>query len=374
MLGEIGVRLVPAQGVIIEDPLLGWVLQPGWFGWHTAENRVWVTINDQGLFDHDHPVQKPAGTRRVAVVGDSFLSAFNVPLSRTFVTRLEENLRQCRANGAGPIDAINFGVGGYGTAQELLTYRAKVRRYTPDVVVLVAYLGNDIVNNHPRLNPQGRAPYFKLVDGDLLFEPMPPIQPFEILDAIEPRHEDLPWYQRMRIAITDRSTAASLAYGLWGAYRNRGKAAPPHPEPRPGAVYRPPRDQDMADAWRVTEALVERLGEEVAADGAEFLLVTAPTAEQADGRPEVRRAVAARFGADTVDYADRRLIDFASSRGIAAISLLAPLTEYAERHHQNLYGGYATAAPAGTGHWNEWGNRVAARAVSERLCAEIVNN
>lgn len=372
MLGEIGVRLIQPEAVYMEDAVLGWTLRPGWYGWRTQENRVWVAINKQGLFDHDHSIDKPAGTRRIALVGDSFLSAFNVPLSQSFGIQLEEALNRCSSGQR--VETINFGVGGYGTAQELLAYRAKVRQYRPDAVVLLAYLGNDIVNNHRRLNPQGRAPHFKFAGDELVFVPMPGQEPQEVLDGIEPAYAGLPWYQRARLEITGRSKAARLTYDLWAAFRNGGRVTLAEGEPRPDAVLRAPLDDDLVDAWRVTEALLRMVATEVEMDGAEFLLVTVPTPEQADGRRDVRRALAARYGVESLDYADRRVNEFAAANGVASLSLLAPLTEYAERNAENLYGGYTAEVPAGTGHWNQAGNRVAASAVAQRLCSQPPND
>ena len=42
---------------------------------------------------------------------------------------------------------INFGVGGYGTAQELLTWREPASRYGADIVLLLLFPGNDLRNN-----------------------------------------------------------------------------------------------------------------------------------------------------------------------------------------------------------------------------------
>jgi len=45
------------------------------------------------------------------------------------------------------IEVLNFGVSGYGTAQELLTLREQVWKYSPDIVMLAVTTNNDITDN-----------------------------------------------------------------------------------------------------------------------------------------------------------------------------------------------------------------------------------
>ena len=45
------------------------------------------------------------------------------------------------------VEVLNLGVGGYGTAQQLLTLEEDGLRYRPDLVVLGFFLGNDVQNN-----------------------------------------------------------------------------------------------------------------------------------------------------------------------------------------------------------------------------------
>ena len=62
---------------------------------------------------------------------------------------------------------INFGVSGYGTAQELLTLRHYVWDYSPDIVLMAFLPGNDVRNNSKELEPEKLRPFFRLRDGEL---------------------------------------------------------------------------------------------------------------------------------------------------------------------------------------------------------------
>ena len=52
--------------------------------------------------------------------GDSFAEALQVPMEDTFWAILEREIKECTAV-AGREPEVNFGVSGYGTAQELIT-------------------------------------------------------------------------------------------------------------------------------------------------------------------------------------------------------------------------------------------------------------
>ena len=62
---------------------------------------------------------------------------------------------------------MNFGVDGYGTAQELMTLQRKVWAYQPDIVVLAIFLGNDIRNNSVVLEGDQCRPFYVYDKGQI---------------------------------------------------------------------------------------------------------------------------------------------------------------------------------------------------------------
>src|SRR4051812_12233119 len=144
------------------DERLGWSLRPGAQGWHTHEGRGYVSINSAGQRDHEHPIEKPPGVYRVAVLGDSYAEAMQVNEDQTFWHVLEGKLSQCWAR---PVEVVNFGVSGYGTAQEYLLLESAAPNYRPDLVLLAFTNGNDLRNNSRTLEPEKDRPFFRL-DGD----------------------------------------------------------------------------------------------------------------------------------------------------------------------------------------------------------------
>src|SRR5436305_593359 len=79
-----------------------------------------VRISSQGLRDREHRIAKPAGTYRIAVLGDSYAEAMQVEMDHAFWALLPEKLKACGFAGGKSIETVNFGVSGYGTAHELL--------------------------------------------------------------------------------------------------------------------------------------------------------------------------------------------------------------------------------------------------------------
>ena len=81
---------------------------------------------------------KPAGRRRVAVLGDSIAFGYWVAEEQAFPRQLEAML-----GGPGRVEVLDFGVPGYNLEQEIETLRTKALAFSPGVVV-VAFCLNDL--------------------------------------------------------------------------------------------------------------------------------------------------------------------------------------------------------------------------------------
>ena len=97
-----------------------------------------VPTNALGFRDRAHDFVKPKDITRVAVLGDSFIEAVQVPLAQTATQVLEQRLNA--AAGADKSsqrwEVLNFGVSNYGIGQYLLMWEEYTRRFDPDYVVL----------------------------------------------------------------------------------------------------------------------------------------------------------------------------------------------------------------------------------------------
>ncbi len=99
--------------------------------------------NSLGFRDREHPLEKPPGTFRVLVLGDSVAQGLRVEDDRDiFPVLLEARLRERGV----PAEVLNFAVSGYDTRQEVENLAVKGLPFHPDLV-LVAYCLNDTTRN-----------------------------------------------------------------------------------------------------------------------------------------------------------------------------------------------------------------------------------
>jgi hypothetical protein len=181
LLAEVGLRVSGFShfNPYIVDQELGYSLRPNAAGWWLKEGATYVTINSQGLRDREHTFAKPPDTIRIAVLGDSFAEALQVPMEKAFWTLMQPKVQDCsranelKAGSAGPkVEILNFGVSGYSTARELILLRQRVWQYSPDIVLLLVTPRNDIRDNSRALDPNTDlgVPYFVYREGSLTLD------------------------------------------------------------------------------------------------------------------------------------------------------------------------------------------------------------
>lgn len=144
------------------DPIIGYRREPGKFISNVSGAYV-VTkhVNTSGFTDDEWKIEKPAGTNRIAILGDSMTESIQVENDRDFESLLEKKLAE-RGN---KVETMNFGLSGQNTAQEYLTFKHYAFRYKPDIAVVTVAITNDPSENHPKLNGRDYVPYI-LFDGD----------------------------------------------------------------------------------------------------------------------------------------------------------------------------------------------------------------
>src|SRR3989344_4363878 len=90
-LSELALRLGGLSYPIFyaPDELTGHRLRPNAQGWWRDEGEAFIRVNGEGLRDREHDKLKSADTVRIAVLGDSFAEALQVPMEQTFWSVLE---------------------------------------------------------------------------------------------------------------------------------------------------------------------------------------------------------------------------------------------------------------------------------------------
>lgn len=364
------------------DQTRGYGLRPGSQGWYRKEGRSYVRINSDGLRDQEHSLIKPANTLRIALLGDSYAEALAVPIEQAYWSVMKSKLDECDAASGKAIEIINFGVSGYGTAQELLTLREKVWKYSPDVVMLAVTTNNDVVDNSRALKKVDEIPYFIYRDSQLT------------LDNSFQRSQTFVWRQsrlnrfgrwlrdhsRVVQAVIEGHHALKIMSASWRARWSQSKPATPlpaSPDQKPNVstnveelgvdnlIYREPENEIWNDAWRVTEGLITEMRDEVRARDAKFLVVTLSNSPQVLPDPEQREALKKRFGATDLLYPDNRIRLLCERESISLIILAPELQQFAQQNNLFLHG---FDKNIGNGHWNVTGNRVAGELMAKKIC------
>ena len=371
VLGEVALR---AAGFAYPnfwepDALTGTKLRPGMEGWQEDEGKAYVKISSQGLRDVEHPVAKPANTYRIAILGDSYAEAMQVSAEKAFWWLLRERLQACHFAGGKRIETINFGVSGYGTANEFLTLKSRVWQYSPDMVLLAFFPGNDVRNNSKSLETYRFYPFFSLKDGklvaDMAFRDDPEFIEKQHIAVHRALLQESRIYQLLR-----RAKAGNIA----GHFHNAPVAAALAAGEKltePGLdeqVFVEPKDAKWREAWDITDHLVEATNEETKSHGARFLLAILSTPGSVYPDAQLRARYAASLGVHSLFYPEHRLEALGARDGFEVLALAPAMQRVADEKHVYLHG-FPNTKP-GFGHWNEAGHALAADLIARDLCGK----
>lgn len=343
------------------DPETGFALREGVEGWWRREGTAYIRINSAGLRDREHSNPKPPGTFRIAVLGDSYAEAMQVPMEAAFWHVLELKLQACQAFHGRQIEVINFGVGGYGTAQEIQALRHRAWAYSPDLVLLAFLSGNDLRNNVRALEGDPMRPYFVYENDALVLDTS-----FRQLLSFRFRQSVM---RNGGYWLLDQLRTFQL---LSDARRVIKGAANSPAQSEAGLdvmAYREPIDPVWKEAWRVTEGLIVQMRNEVREKGADFIVVTLTNGDQVGPDPLERRRHARDLGVTDLLYPERRIKALGDREGIAVLTLAQPLASYADQHKVFLHG----FENPGRGHWNADGHRLAGTLIAEKICSNHAN-
>lgn len=368
------------------DESRGYALSPNMKGWYRKEGEGFIAINSDGLRDEEHAVAKPANTLRIAVIGDSYAEALQVSIQETFWKIMQEKLKGCGAAAGRQVEVINFGVSGYGTAQEFITLREQAWKYSPDIVILAITTNNDITDNY-RPFKRTEIPYFVHQGGELaLDDSFRNSRSFKFKNSYLSRTGG--WIRdhvRVIQAIQESTTILKYKYLEWSkkpaetqVSANASAKPPANSEPVPeppkqllfdvgidNQIYRIPADENWKEAWHVTEDAILKVYEEVRQKNKIFLAVTLSNGAQVYPDPKARAEFMEYARADDIFYPDTRIRNFAEAHSVPVLTLAPSLQKYAEQNQVILHG---FEKNLGFGHWNQAGHRAAGEILGDHFC------
>ena len=342
-------------------PVLGWEKTPlATQRIRRPEFDISFSVNSRGLRGPERDYAKPAGTRRVLILGDSFAAGYYVEEGQTLRAVLEGMLN---TGGCGPAEAINGGTIAYSTDQEYLFYTTEGRRYAPDAVLLAFYY-NDLFYNASRTGPGGEAkPYFELHDDALV----PPAAPLRARDSGEAGHladpaanRPKPWRGSMALRLLSRRTV-DAAPRLHAFLAGLGLVQPPALDPpREYWVFGLDHRREVADMWARTRLLLKALRDSVQADGARLVLLYVPIRFEVNEEAWELTRQRYRWGRRW----DRARV-FERLTAIAR-ELAIPVVDPRDELRRAELGGWPTYYTRDV-HWTRHGNAVAAHAAEREV-------
>ena len=114
------------------NPILGFELKASYRHDDPDNIQTYGYTNAHGQRDVERTVEKPAGVRRVILLGDSIVQGLGLSEIDQLMSRQMEML-----DADGATEVLNFGVSGYCTRAEVELLERKGLQFSPDVVVLV---------------------------------------------------------------------------------------------------------------------------------------------------------------------------------------------------------------------------------------------
>ncbi|VXD12833.1 conserved exported hypothetical protein [Planktothrix serta PCC 8927] len=378
VLGEIALRIakieypppLPADSeslaYTVKDPYRGWSPRPNVKTVWAGEGEVSeLKMNSLGMRDQERTQAKPANSYRIAFLGDSFMEALQVPLEKTALSVMETQLKNCPILKGKTVEVLNFGVQGYGTAQELMTWRHHAQLFSPDLVMLGFYPGNDIRNNSRLLEHDHLRPYFVEEKGQLVedlsfrsLNPMSPERDYYLFSNLDYLPYNLVNNSRI-LQLIRQAEIESKRRQLLQDYKETDIN-----------FYKEPPDQNWQQAWKITEQLITLLRDEVKAQGKDFMLIMVSDSFQVQPDPKKRQEFMQTYQIQDLFYPNKRIEALGQREGFSVFQLAESLKQEAEKTGVCLHG-FKNAEPCG-GHWNIQGNRIAGELMASQVCQRLM--
>ncbi len=336
-----------------KDDLLGWKLIPGAQGERIGkEFRATTDVNSLGMRDQEYAIAKPPGVRRIVVLGDSFVEGWQLPLEKNFTKLLEKQFNQ---SGSTRYQVLNMGVSGYNLAQYYLKLANDVEQYQPDMVIMVVYLGNDIIDTVPGLGFERHdKPTYTLNNGQLVLHPP---DPKGICEGCQKPSGLLQWVREHSalFQLVKRSTMVRWALVALG----QGELLHMSDAIKQTAQLRTQYSPEMEDAFAVSELLLKQSDTLAKSWGVPLLVVLAPDRDQLNDA-SFSRYLAAYPALQAyefeIDKPQRLLLGYCEENGIQCFDLSPALREAVAKGVKPYYTYYDV-------HWNEEGHRIASGAL-----------
>jgi hypothetical protein len=350
------------------DRLVGWRGIPYYSKIKNTEGYAHqVVLNSRGMHDGEHPFEKEDGVFRVLMIGDSFVEVEQVNEAQTNHQVLEDVLNSRIASNY-KVEVISAGVGGWGPAQELMYYRSEGQSYKADLVIVMGFLANDLLDNLPDYRRTSRdgincyAPYFTICDGK--FDP----QPWFSAPGLQPTWRHCPFGKKSVTTILNWLYANSRIYQILEPTLTKGQEQLVYEPPYAPWLETKAADEILNYAYQLNVEIYARLANEASDSGAKVLFVLVPLREAVikDANPDfenlplVKEADLEHINATLPNQTMTQLM---AARQLSILDLQPYFVDYVKAGNELPYG------KSGDFHWNVQGNQLAAQIIADWLIA-----
>jgi hypothetical protein len=332
------------------DSILAYRFVPHAEYYYHDENPKAITgrINNFGWRDGDWTLEKPKGTTRIAIIGDSFVEAFQVELESTFVKILEQEL-SVQYNTR--VEVMNFGRSGFTQTEQLLLLQSDVLKFSPDIVVACLLPANDIEDVRRATAPNLLRPFFihdpqrNSLMLDASFRETTEFRAKVFVDVFKRNSALLSLLaQRYTSYTIERGIKAKSAEAAKKAEKIAGymSLCSAHP------------DSEQAKSYTLNKFLIERIAATCSEANVELVLLCFPTDAHL---PEREREYVATDSTFKANFFEDDLARLSSALGIHYLGLQRVFRREYERNRRPLH----------WKHLNYEGHRITARELAKTL-------
>ncbi len=355
--------------------------------------------NEHGWRDISHTQEKPPGTFRIAVIGDSFGVAHGRPLNEAIARQLEAWLNNAQRLDQ-HIEVVNLSMAGNTPVEYSLILRHEAPRFDPDLIVILLFTYNDVradlpgkttvVDGHIRYTQEHLDYYRQLYTASIsgpgagltwdeleaardegrlivaeetedgvrsyqvrLAEPIdvPPGQEFPcFLDRNLRSYTFLK--VKMRNVVEGRAVNGVIATGM--------------------ATYQASPDEATAAAWQLYEDLLVQMADDAAAQATPIAFVTLANGDQVYPELFANGLATLWYSPDNYDanYPIDRTEALCEQHDMICWWLLPAFRDAAANSDEQLFGGYDPQSFVRTywwGHYTAFGDALAARTIGGHI-------
>lgn len=253
------------------DKLIGYRREPGAFIKRTGNMITHKTVNSLGFVDTERSFEKPAGVKRIVIMGDSMTEALQVTNENDFQSLLENELNQDNNR---QWEVINLGLSGQNSAQEYLTFKHYGLRFNPDSAIIVMAITNDVSENSPSLYKESDRPYLLMRNNEeIIIPPQNPTYGFPI-DMLRTYFHSFRWAMNR---VYDLKQQINRAFTREYASRTEQKS---EEIPLFFANFLAGKNDDWQEAWKITADIFNQIKMFAQQNGINLLVIIIPDRTQ----------------------------------------------------------------------------------------------